>query len=100
MKHLKVLYAFAQVVEDLLAFALRVDQIGNVAIDSDHADRASIRAADGLRDTAMVRMAPSSRWTLKSDANSRSPRSAAWTSALAYSISSGTRHRDYASTRR
>ena len=45
----------------------------------------------------MVRMAPSARRTLKSDLYSRSPRSAASTSALARATSSGTRHRDHAS---
>ena len=52
MQQPKLLHAFPELVHELLAFALRADQIGDIAVDADHAHRPAVRAADGLSDRA------------------------------------------------
>ena len=44
----ELLHAQPELVDELLALALRADQIGDVPVDADHAHRPAVRVADGL----------------------------------------------------
>ncbi len=52
MQQPQLLDAFPQVVDELLALALRAQQIRHVPVDADHAHGPAVRVADGLRHAA------------------------------------------------
>ena len=48
MQQPELLDAEPELVDELLAFALRANPIGDIPVDTDHANRSAVRAADGL----------------------------------------------------